>query len=184
MLGVPFCVECTHRLASPATQVPGPFSRQIELAETFADQAVIAIENVRLFEEIQARNREVTAAFEQQTATSEVLRVIAAPPTDVQPVLQVVESATRFCDTYDALVYLAAKDLLFLRRTMARSLDGLPLPINRDTVTGRACADLETQHVRDLRLPAKNFPGQSWRIELPHDRRHASDARGSPGPGY
>ena len=89
-------------------RVPGPFSpKQIELAETFADQAVIAIENVRLFEEIQARNREVTAAFEQQTATSEVLRVIAASPTDIQPVLQVVvESATRFCDTHDAVIYL------------------------------------------------------------------------------
>ena len=83
----------------------GPFSqKQIRLLETFANQAVIAIENVRLFTELEARNRELVA-------TSEILRVIASSPTDLQPVLETVtQSAARLCEASDASVYRVEGD--------------------------------------------------------------------------
>ena len=89
-----------------------PFTdKQIELATTFADQAVIAIENARLFDEVQARTRDLTELLEQQTATSEVLSVISSSPGELEPVFQVMlENATRICEAKFATLYLCEAD--------------------------------------------------------------------------
>jgi signal transduction histidine kinase len=98
---------------------PGPFSNnEIELLKTFADQAVIAIENVRLFTELQEKNRaltqahaQVTESLEQQTATSEILRVISQSPTDVGPVFDaILSSSTRLCEADYGILFLAESD--------------------------------------------------------------------------
>jgi two-component system NtrC family sensor kinase len=91
---------------------PRPFSdSQIQLVTTFADQAVIAIENVRLFDEVQARTRELSESLEQQTATSEVLRVISSSPGELEPVFQtMLENATKLCEATYGTMYLREGD--------------------------------------------------------------------------
>src|SRR4029077_6566996 len=89
-----------------------PFTdKQIELATTFADQAVIAIENVRLFDEVQAKTRDLTESLQQQTATSEVLRVISSSPGELAPVFEtMLENATRICEARFGILWLSEGD--------------------------------------------------------------------------
>ena len=91
--------EAIGTLSIRRTEVRPFTDKQIELAATFADQAVIAIENVRLFDEVQARTRDLTESLEQQTATSEVLQVISRSPGELKPVFNaMLENATRICE--------------------------------------------------------------------------------------
>src|SRR6476661_4886589 len=100
--------------------------RQVNLVKTFADQAVIAIENVRLFQELQVRNRDLTEALEQQTATSEILRVIASSPTDVQPVFKTIaRNAVTLCDSLFANVFRFDGDQLHF----VSNHNALPKPV-------------------------------------------------------
>jgi two-component system NtrC family sensor kinase len=100
-----------------------PFTdKQIELVTTFADQAVIAIENVRLFDEVQARTRDLSEALEQQTATSEVLRVISSSPGELEPVFQaMLENAVRICEAKFGVMFRFDSDVAYVVAMELRS---------------------------------------------------------------
>jgi signal transduction histidine kinase/putative methionine-R-sulfoxide reductase with GAF domain len=134
-----------------------PFSdRQIELVQTFASQAVIAIENVRLFNELKE-------SLEQQTATSEILGVIASSPTDIQPVLDAVaENAARVCGATDASIFMQADGARYRKAAGYGSISGSPIgtewPLNRDSVAGRTIVDRQVIHFHDFLEVAADYP--------------------------
>ena len=100
-----------------------PFTdKQVELITTFADQAVIAIENVRLFDEVQARTHDLSEALEQQTATSQVLQVISKFPGELQPVFDaILANATRLCEANYGNMWLCEGDFISHRGTLRRA---------------------------------------------------------------
>ena len=134
-----------------------PFSeKQIGLLQTFADQAVIAIENVRLFKELGERNAELREALEHQTATAEVLGIISRSPTDVQPVFEAIaRSAAGLCEGDISAVYRYDGELIhvvantFDRRSNERPLSQLyPILPGRGTPVARAILDAHTPRSR------------------------------------
>jgi GAF domain-containing protein len=138
-----------------------PFTdKQIELVTSFANQAVIAIENTRLLNELRQRTNDLTESLEQQTASSEILSVISGSPTVVQPVLDaIVRTAVTLCASYDAVILLRdGDDLRIAAHHGPMRVDFVRIPLGRDTVSGRTVLDGMPVHVHDLTAEAGAFP--------------------------
>ena len=149
-----------------------PYSpKQIELVTTFADQAVIAIENVRLFDEVRARTRDLSELLEQQTATSEVLQVISSSPTDIQPVLDaILQTAGRLCQSEYACFFKLQDGKYHLAGSNNAKADYIkylsehPISADRGTVVGRAAIERCTVHIPDCMTDPEYTAHENARI--------------------
>ena len=157
-----------------------PFEQKhIALLTTFADQAAIAIENVRLFEAEQQRTRELTESLEQQTATSDVLRVISSSPADIQPVLETIgERAEKLCDAEISAVSIVDGELIHLASIHGMTEAGVeatrrafPMRRTDETVTARAIRTRGVCHVADVlndpQYQRKGYCSGRWFSRLP-----------------
>jgi len=137
---------------------PKPFSdKQIELVETFADQAVIAIENVRLFDEVQTRTRDLTESLQQQTATADVLKVISRSAFDLQTVLDaLIETAVRLCNADQGAITREIDGAFFRAATHGYSsklsdfIRNTPVKMDRSSIAGRALVEGRIVQIPDV----------------------------------
>jgi two-component system, NtrC family, sensor kinase len=159
MMGVPLMREGEPIgvIGLSRSRVDSFTQREIELVTTFADQAVIAIENARLFEAEQQRTRELSESLEQQTATAKVLQVISRSTFDLQTVLStLVESAARLCLADQAAPFLRDGDVYRMATTYgyagdaAKLADMPPLRPDRTSMTGRVALEGKAVHVHDV----------------------------------
>jgi signal transduction histidine kinase len=149
-----------------------PFTdKQISLVETFADQAVIAIENVRLFDEVQARTEDLRESLQQQTATAEVLKVISRSAFDLETVLRtLVESAARLCEADKGTItrqkdgaFYRAESFGFSRKFMDHVRD-IPVAPDRGSATGRALLEGVAVHIPDVQADADYHFDEALRL--------------------
>jgi signal transduction histidine kinase len=166
--GVPIGIISVTRVET------GSFAEHhVQLLQTFADQAVIAIENARLFDEVRAKTRDLTEALTYQTGSSNILKVIASSPTDVEPVLQaIVESACELCEANDAVLHLREGDILRYAAHHGPTPVGFEKrPIARDFVAGRSVTDKVPIHVHDMfSTEGDEFP-EGQRLSRPQGTR-------------
>src|SRR5262249_17042151 len=183
MLGVPLLrdgvplgvIALLRNVVKPFTQ------KQMELVTTFADQAVIAIENTRLFEAEQASKRELQESLEYETAISDVLGVISRSPSNLQPVLDsIVETAARLCQADFADFRLLRDGAYYIAATTTdesvpeRNMRDKPITPGRSSITGRAASERRTVHVPDIRAdsqyaydPGPNAPAMRTILGVP-----------------
>src|SRR5262249_6413724 len=137
---------------------PGLFpDRRGELLKTFASQGVLAIDNVRLFDEVQARTQELSESLQQQTATADVLKVISRSAFDLKSVLQtLVQSAGRLCGADYATITRQKDGMLFFAEAYGYSSEfieyvkAMPVERGRGTATGRALLEGRVIHIADV----------------------------------